>query len=90
MVTAVIHHRVGDYEKWRSVYSSNQVAQESFGVTREEIFRSVDDPNMVIVRLDFQDKRSAEAFLTSDPLKQKMIEASVDLSSFDLEYIEAA
>jgi quinol monooxygenase YgiN len=84
MTTAIALHRVADYDAWRTVYDSLDEARSGAGVTDAEVLRSQDDPNLVIVRHDFTDRGSADAFFSSPELREGMAEAGVDLSSFQI------
>ena len=52
MVRSVVLHRVKDYDAWRQVYDGFGDAQRRGGVRSEEVMRSVDDPNDVLVTHD--------------------------------------
>jgi quinol monooxygenase YgiN len=84
MTTAIALHRVADYETWRPVYDGLDEARHAAGVTEQEVLRSQDDPNLVIVRHDFTDRTAAEAFFASPQLKQGMADAGVDTSTLQI------
>jgi quinol monooxygenase YgiN len=90
MTTAIALHRVADYDTWRPIYDNLDDARNGAGVTDQEVLRSQDDPNLVIVRHDFTDRASADAFFASPELKQGMAAAGVDLSTFQLHLTEPA
>ena len=81
MTTSIIVHRVADYDAWRAVYDGFADGQKAGGVTHEEVWRSEDDPNLVIVHHDFADRATADAFLAGSDLKEAMGRAGVDESS---------
>ena len=61
MPTLHIEHRVGDYDTWkRTAFDADPVGRASSGVRRHRISRSVDDPNFVIIELEFETKPEAE------------------------------
>jgi quinol monooxygenase YgiN len=78
MVRSFIRHRVRDYDAWRQVYDNFGDAQREGGVRAEAVFRSLDDPNDVIVTHDFDDAASAQAFFDSAELRDAMQRAGVD------------
>ena len=84
MTTAIVLHRVADYGKWRPVYDSLDEARNAAGVTHQQVLRSQDDANLVIVRHDFTDRAAAESFFASAELEQGMTEAGVDPSTVQI------
>lgn len=88
MTTAIVLHRVEDFEGWRPVYDAFDKTRQQSGVTHEEVLRSQDDPNLVIVRHDFEDRQTAKAFFEDAQLKQAMKKAGVDTSSLQIHITE--
>jgi hypothetical protein len=88
MTTAIVLHRVADYDSWRPVYDSLDEARNAAGVTHQEVLRSQDDANLVIVRHDFADRPAAESFFASAELKQGLTEAGVDPSTLQIHFAD--
>lgn len=65
MPTLRIEHVIRDYHMWKAVFDRDPAGREKSGVRRYRISRPVDDPNYVIVDLDFDDIAAAEAFAAS-------------------------
>lgn len=65
MPTVRIEHSVPDYGAWKQAFDSDPVGREEVGVRRYQVFRAVDDPNLVMIDLDFDTRESAEAFLAT-------------------------
>jgi len=65
MPTVRIEHSVPDYAPWKQVFDSDPVGREKMGVRRYQVLRAVDDPNVVMIDLDFDTTAEAEAFLTA-------------------------
>jgi ribosomal protein L35AE/L33A len=65
MPTLRIEHPVPDYERWKRAFDSDPVGRERSGVRRYQILRSVDDPNYVLIDLEFATKSEAEALLAA-------------------------
>jgi hypothetical protein len=63
MPTVRIEHAVPSFEKWKQVYDSDPADRKGSGVRRYEIFCAHDDPNYVMIDLDFDSIGDAEAFL---------------------------
>lgn len=77
-VTAVIQHRVKDYDAWRQVYDGFADVQNAGGVTHESVHRAKDDPNSLLVIHGFAEVAEAEAFLASTELRDAMQRAGVE------------
>ena len=63
MVTLHIEHAITDYDTWRSAFERGAGMRKDTGVRRYEIQRPVDDPNYVMVNLEFEAVAGAEALL---------------------------
>ncbi|MDQ4082013.1 MAG: hypothetical protein M3123_03885 [Actinomycetota bacterium] len=62
MTILQIEHRVADFDRWRTAFESDPVGREEGGVRRYRILRPLDDPNYVVVELEFESASDAEAF----------------------------
>ena len=58
-----IEHKVSDFNGWKQAFDSDPVDRKGSGVRRYQISRSVDDPNYVLIDLEFDSKVQAEALL---------------------------
>ena len=77
MVRGIVLHRVKDYDAWREIYDGFADIQRAGGVRAEEVLRSVDDPNDVLVTHDFDDADAAKAFFASADLHDAMSRAGI-------------
>ena len=77
-VTAMVQHRVADYDKWRKAYDGFASVQKAGGVTRQSVYRTKDDPSNVLVMHGFATAADAEAFLASTELRDAMQQAGVE------------
>ena len=59
-----IEHPVPDYEGWKKSFDSDPVGRKKAGVRRYQILRAVDNPNHVMINLEFDTLGQAEALLT--------------------------
>ena len=50
-----IDHRVRDYDAWKRAFDDDPVGREQGGVRRYRIARLADDPNHVVIDLEFDD-----------------------------------
>jgi predicted nucleic acid-binding protein len=72
-----IHHKVKDYAAWRASYDSSEKSRQSAGITNGRVFRSVEDPNDVVVLQDVADEAQAHTWVDSDDLKAGMRNSGV-------------
>jgi hypothetical protein len=63
MTTLHIEHAVSDFTAWKAVFDQFADARMEHKVRRYAVSRPVDDPNFVMIRLDFDTRPEAEAFL---------------------------
>ena len=90
MTTLLIRHKVGDYEAWKQVYDSVGEMQRDGGVRSERVWRSADDPNMVVVEHDFDSREAAKEFMDRSDLREVMARGGVDASSMQAELLDEA
>jgi hypothetical protein len=65
MPTLRIEHAVPSFEAWKQAFDQDPVGRQQGGVRRYQILRQVDDPNYVLIDLDFDDVDAAETFLAA-------------------------
>ena len=58
-----IEHPVPNYEGWKQASDSDPVGREKSGVRRYQILRPIDNPNYVIIDLEFDTAVQAQALL---------------------------
>jgi hypothetical protein len=56
-----IEHAVPDFEGWKRAFDSDPVDRKGSGVRRYQVRRPVDDPNYVLIDLEFDTQAEAEA-----------------------------
>ncbi len=62
MPTLHIRHPITDYETWASAFDRFADARREAGVRTPRVRRPVDDPNYVVIDLDFDSTDKAVAF----------------------------
>jgi hypothetical protein len=72
-----IEHRVPSFDGWKQAFDSDPVGRERTGVRRYRIARAVDDPNYVMIDLEFDTTQRAEALLASMREVWKRVEGQV-------------
>ena len=63
-MTAVLYieHAVRDFDAWKRAFESDPVGREQNGVRSYRILRAAEDPNFVVIELEFERTDEAEAF----------------------------
>lgn len=62
MPTLHIQHKVADYDAWkRNAFDTDPLGRAKAGVRRHRISRAADDPNFVMIELEFAGMPEAEA-----------------------------
>ncbi len=60
-----IEHPIRDFDTWKKAFDSDPAGRERSGVRSYQVLRPIDDPNYVMIDLDFDSSRTAEAFLAA-------------------------
>lgn len=68
MFTLQIEHRVCDFDAWKKAFDHYNPLQAENCVHRYRIFRSLENPNYVMIDLDFE--RSSEADIFVEEMQQ--------------------
>jgi len=63
MPTLRIEHAVPDFTRWKQAFDSDPADRKGSGVRRYQVSRSVDDPNFVMIDLEFDSVAAAEGLL---------------------------
>lgn len=72
-----IEHLVPEYERWKRAFDSDPVGRREHGVLRHRVLRSIDDPNYVLIELEFGTTSEAEGLLEAMRKVWKRVEGSV-------------
>ena len=78
MALLSVQHTVHDYLAWRTVYDAMGELRQDWGVTVEAVHQLVDEPNTVLVQLQFATVAQARGFLTSREHRAAMRRAGVE------------
>ena len=66
MPTLHIQHQVADYDTWkRNAFDADPIGRSAAGVHRHRISRSADDPNYLMIELEFASMPEAQAMQTA-------------------------
>jgi quinol monooxygenase YgiN len=78
MIRLFVRHSVADYDAWRKAYDEFDPTRRSMGVIDDAVFQSIDDPNDVTVWHDFESANAAQAFASSEAVREVMERAGVE------------
>jgi len=62
MPTLQIQHMTRDFDTWKQSFDSDPIGREQGGVRSYRILRGTDDPNYVVIELEFDSTGEAESF----------------------------
>lgn len=57
-----IEHAIGDFGAWKRAFDSDLLDRKKSGVRRYRILRPADNPSYVMIDLEFDGSKEAEAF----------------------------
>ena len=66
----LVRHKVEDYAKWKPIYDEDGVVRKAEGSKGSQLFRNADNPNEVIVLLEWDDLGKAKQFAQSPRLRE--------------------
>ena len=58
-----------DYAKFREIFDSKEDMRQAAGAKQSTVYQSVDDPNEIVVQIEFPTADAAKAFSTSEGLR---------------------
>ncbi len=64
MPTLHIEHAITSYDEWAAAFGGFAEARQRAGVREHRLQRPVDDPNYIVIDLDFDTAEQAAAFLS--------------------------
>ncbi|HEU5098011.1 MAG TPA: hypothetical protein VFU22_03130 [Roseiflexaceae bacterium] len=60
-----IEHPIRDFDTWKAAFDGDPAGREPSGVRRYRVLRPIDDPNYVIIDLEFDSASKAHVFLAA-------------------------
>ncbi len=88
MATAIVQHRVKDYDAWRRVYKDVAEMQKAGGVIAESVYRAESDPNTVLAFHKFKSMSQAHDFFADSKLRDAMKRTGVVEETVRIEFFE--
>lgn len=63
MTTLRIQHNVPNFEGWKRAFDNDPIGRKASGVRRYHVHRSLDDPTLVMIDLEFDTVEPARSML---------------------------
>jgi len=63
MIIVRIEHSIQNFDKWKQAFDNDPADRKGAGVRRYQILRPQDDPNYVMIDLEFDSADKADGFL---------------------------
>lgn len=73
----LVRHQVQDYAKWKPIFDAHAATRKANGSKGGQLFRSADNPNEVVILLEWDDVKRARQFAQSVDLRETMQRAGV-------------
>ena len=73
-----IEYPIADYDAWKAAFDDDRLDRAGSGVRGYRILRPTNDPNYVVIDLEFDDAGEAEAYLAA---LQRAVYSSQEASS---------
>lgn len=77
MSNILLRLSVADYAKWKPVFDEYASVRKTSGSRGGRLFRNADNPNEVLILWDWDTRENAQAFFTSQGLRETMQRAGV-------------
>jgi len=77
MVKMIVRHNVADYKTWKPVFDQHGAVRKQYGCQSDAVFSNVQDPNDVLVVMQWNSKADAMKFGQSPSLKEAEERAGV-------------
>src|SRR5215218_2779233 len=60
----VVQHKVRDFDAWKPVFDEDESRRRGHGAQRHWVYRTVEDPNDVVVAVEFPSAEAARSFMS--------------------------
>ena len=60
-----IEHAIRSFDAWKKSFDSDPIGRKRSGVRQYQVLRPIDDPNYVMIDLNFDNSEAAEAALAA-------------------------
>lgn len=88
LITALVYHRVADFDAWKRSFDEVVTSPLHGAVRSTAVWRSQDDPNLVVLCERYDSREAAEATVTNPAALEAMATAGVDTTTLRIEYFD--
>jgi hypothetical protein len=78
MTVLVVQHKVRDFDAWKPVFDEDESRRREHGAQRHWLYRTVEDPNDVVVAVEFPSVDAARSFTQDPGLREAMQRGGVE------------
>lgn len=68
----IVEHTVREYGTWKAVFDEHEEIRRRYGATGHEVYRGLDDPNVITVVNHFSSAEDARRFADDPTLREAM------------------
>ena len=80
MTILQIEHKVPNYEGWKKAFDNDPIGREKSGVKQYRVYRQTDDPDNVIIDLEFDNPEAALKMLAALKNMWNKVEGTIMIS----------
>jgi heme-degrading monooxygenase HmoA len=77
MAYVLIRHKVEEYKRWKPAFDAHGATRKASGSKGGRLLRSAEDPNELVILLEWDNLQKARQFAQSDDLRNTMQRAGV-------------
>lgn len=68
----MVEHTCNDFAAWRPVFDEHADVRTAHGCTSEQVYQNADDPNRVMIVMEWPSREAAEGFMADSSLADAM------------------
>lgn len=87
MVHVLVHHKIADYNRWKTAFDSDLTARKRAGEVGFRVFYNAEDAHDIFLLSDWESADQARTFMNSKELKDRMAQAGVQ-GAPEIRYLE--
>ena len=77
MPYVLVRHKINDYATWKPVFDEHSETRRASGSKGGKLFRTADNPNELVILLEWDSIENARQFAESQDLREAMERAGV-------------
>ena len=77
MVHVILTHDVQDFDSWKTLFDEGEGMRSGAGIKTSGVYRSMENPNQVVIMTEFPSADAVTGFLANPELKAAMEKGGV-------------